>query len=142
MTDPTDPSDRSDQAAPKRERAANQSPPSPSASGAFPYGPTAWVGIPNVVARNTDIWPRSTSDSGQKLPPPQPAVIPLAATWLIQPQKGLDCDTSANDDGGQAAGGKPRATIRKTDICERVMVPSGQKTPAAQPLVIPSRAIS
>src|SRR4029077_474428 len=100
------------------------------------------VGIPNVVSRKTDIWPRSTSDSGQKLPPPQPAVIPFAATWLIQPQNGLVTATSRNDDGGQAAAGKPRATIRKTAICERVMLASGQKIPVEQPLVIPSWAIS
>ncbi len=52
------------------------------------------AGMPNVVARNTASWARVFGFSVQKLPPPQPAVIPRVTISLIQGQKGLLWGTS------------------------------------------------
>jgi hypothetical protein len=72
----------------------------------LPPAPSLPNGTDNLklVARNTDICPRLTWVSGQKLPLPQPAVMPRAAISLTQGQKELDAGTSPKGVGGQAGG--------------------------------------
>src|SRR6476660_9583447 len=75
-------------------------------------------GSPKVLTRNTAIWPRLFGDDGQKLPLPQPAVTPSAASCSIQSENRLGQATSPKTpaQGGGEYVGPCSAFRRNADI--------------------------
>src|SRR5262245_35239209 len=98
----------------------------------------------NVLTRKTAIWPRVLAWAGQNLPPPQPPVTPSAARRSTQ-RANVDGHGTSPKTPEQAGGvyAEPCSALsRKTAICARVTVTSGQKLPPPQPPVIASFASS
>ena len=94
-----------------------------------------------ALAMNTAACARVSDALTQKLPPPQPEVIPSWAILSTNPANGCPGGTSLNNPVGEATGVSPIALIVNTAICPRVTGSLGQKLPLPHPAVIPRPAI-